>query len=301
MNEKLSYEERTEWIQSKLGHLSMDVEEELIGSDEAMWVLEQSEADKLFVGTQSRAQHIDIRYRYRPVVDLALSMDQNEIENTLSNVDSDRIEHIKQQAPIFLNAIEYSIETLIRETELNPYEIAEASDWTPEELADRIGINLDEYTPPSDRYTENVEEIRISEGDSEAEQAEGKDSAEIVNENEEDMSDWEKDWTAAHIRMESVSDSARNRLHVKLTEIMSEGPLIYKLEKSEAGILTSTRQGHRVFGLTEVTTQEFYEAIRLVKSTGRYGRNYLRYALQITEDIESDEGKDGEFIKQISV
>lgn len=97
----------------------------------------------------------------------------------------------------------------------------------------------------------------------------------------------QKRWIAANIRTNSVSRENNKNLVIRLNEIFSEGALTYSIRRNDEGRFQEFRLFHQLFPYEEdLRTQDIYDSLRLVKSSGHYAKNLLRYSYRIRSTIE---------------
>jgi hypothetical protein len=141
--------------------------------------------------------------------------------------------------------------------------------------------------------TDQSESI-ISKADAESVEALQEEVPELSNEastdEEVNRERIQRDWVAANIRIKSVSRESNTNLIIRLNEIFSEGPLTYSIERSEEDRFREFTLFHQLFPYEgDLRTQDVYDSIRLVKSSGHYAANLLRYSFGIRSNIEETE------------
>lgn len=265
-----SFDDRVEWMDDQLELMDYDVESIIIGPEgsekQATWPIIQDVSHICFIGTKKNQQYFDIHYQYNLMLDMSLSFEPEQIISILDRSGEEEVNEMRAEAPGFIEEIESDPEEIFDSYGLNPYEVAKNIEETPEEIADTIDVDLDNFEEPEDS-------------------SESQEPAENGDETPFDM-----DWAAARIRLMEVSDKSHERLSLKLNEILSEGPLSYQIKTNKDGRIHKFVVFHRIFGIDELKSQDVYESLRLVWATGHYAQNYLRFALRIRDGMEEFSG-----------
>lgn len=289
----LDFDEREALMDESLAFISVfDVHKEsrnVEAADQAtVWNIQTSPTSSFFVGTQSDQNHYDIHYRYNLLFDIGRTLESDEVQDRLHEVPANELEDLRDKVPSLYSEIELSISDLIQEGFVDLQTVANLLDTNIKKVAEQYNIEIDDYSGGEYSQAEGInnEEISESNGASRDHADEGVMLGEQGD--TEEMTDYEKDWIAAYLRLSSISDKSHAKLIIHLSEILSEGPLAYDVEITDSNRVHKFKLAHRFFPEEDqINSQELYESIRLVKSSGDYAKDYLRYAFRLQAELGS--------------
>lgn len=259
------FEQRVEWLDKKMEYIpgynvSHNIHEE---ADTAVWELEGWPTQRFIAGTHKDENFIDILYTYNLLLDIAMSFSAEKVDNIIQDVEDEVLEELMSEAP----PLAEELEDIDFEGKYD--ELAEES--LPEDV-------------------DSVEEIReIIESD-ELEGLKDADLEQIELEfSDDDGDDFARDWAAAKVWVNTISDSTSQTLRMKLTDILSEDMLAYSIETTDE---KRVHRIHIIYRLIpekgEQCIQDVHNAIRKVKVQGHYAENYLRYAYRLTDEFDGE-------------
>lgn len=291
------FEKRVEWMDQHLESMNVfDIsrkEPDIENVERAqVWYFDDLLTHSFFIGTMTGQKHFDIIYIYNLLLDIAISLDTHEIKSIFNSSDPDEIEKFRDESPSFSEEIVMEFENFLDVYDVSPEDLALSFEMDLDELAEELKLDvqdlvenldiddLDEFSKELEKSVDEVEDESIREMES---------GESIGEETDVDKTSFSTDWAAANLRVNRISEKNHSSLKMKLIEIFSEGPLGYRFETNDEDRIHIFRLHHRLFPEEDKTsTQDIYDVLRLVKSSGHHAQHYLRYAFRIRDDIEED-------------